>query len=683
MKKSLLSIAFVLCSCLNTFSQATSLTIDCQNPGWLASYISPTDVQNIHSLKVTGIINSTDLATIGNLVKNYQLHERLDLENVDIEGNILSGDMFGVTNCQLRYMSLPLSVQKLESCVNWVKLDTLVCGSEIMPVFDSNGYLPKIDTKHLILRDGVVYYYSVAESPIEEIVFPNSLRYINSLSGNNLSKINIPPAVEHLGEIIGTKLNLNGDTLYVPKTVKCLYDRWGTGGYRNGYISSNKRDENGRIKCVYLPEGLDTLWIYQLHYGAMVDIHTKSKTPPKTENGWLTSNTIVYVPSGYKDVYKARNGWKEATILEEVYAERIDINSPEILYVGDSHGLKTEFTPYNTSFMDVTWSVSDEEILSVTQDGTCTALRYGEVQVTATNADRSCTDTKTIKVYEHTTGINISKSSLKLKIREKATLIANTLPLETSDGMITWSTDDELVATVDNNGSVRGVGNGTCIITATSVDGGFTATCEVTVTQPVEALVLEKHELNLKVGETGRLYAQIVPATANDKTVVWSSSDDEVATVDANGVVTAVKGGEAWIKAVAKDNAEAKDSCNVIVPDIPAPAPNGECATPTIIAMGNKIRFECDTPGAEFTSYLTTSEEFTGSEVEVSNKDLIFTLTVYATAPDYDRSQPATMKFVVKKTDVNGDGRVDVADIATIISEMAAQARAAKEEAAE
>ena len=65
--------------------------------------------------------------------------------------------------------------------------------------------------------------------------------------------------------------------------------------------------------------------------------------------------------------------------------------------------------------------------------------------------------------------------------------------------------------------------------------------------------------------------------------------------------------------------------------------------------------------------------------MEVSNKDLVFTLTVYATAPDYDRSQPATMKFVVKKTDVNGDGAVDVADIATIISEMAAQAREQKE----
>ncbi len=63
----------------------------------------------------------------------------------------------------------------------------------------------------------------------------------------------------------------------------------------------------------------------------------------------------------------------------------------------------------------------------------------------------------------------------------------------------------------------------------------------------------------------------------------------------------------------------------------------------------------------------------------MSNKDLVFTLTVYATAPDYDRSKPATMKFVVKKTDVNGDGRVDVADIATIIDEMASRARMQEE----
>ena len=105
-----------------------------------------------------------------------------------------------------------------------------------------------------------------------------------------------------------------------------------------------------------------------------------------------------------------------------------------------------------------------------------------------------------------------------------------------------------------------------------------------------------------------------------------------------------------------------------------APSSNA-CATPTILVSGNAMTFECETPGAEFTSYLTMSEEFTGNKVVVENNDVIYTLTVYAIAPGYDRSQPATMKFVVKKSDVNGDGRVDVADIATIIDEMAAQAR--------
>ena len=367
--------------------------------------------------------------------------------------------------------------------------------------------------------------------------------------------------------------------------------------------------------------------------------------------------------------------WGGATILEEVYAEQIEIYAPEFLYVGDSQKLKVEFTPYNVSFKDVTWGVSDSEILSLTQDGTCTAFSYGTVQVTAINADRSCSDTKTIKVYDHTTGVNISKSALKLTVGEKATLIANTLPIGTSDEMITWSTNDELVATVDDKGKIRGIGHGTCTITATSVDGGYTATCEVTVMQPVEALALEKHSLTLKIGETERLYAQIAPLLAGNKTVNWSSADEEVASVDSLGTVKALAAGETWIMAVSDDNPEAKDSCQIVVPDIPAPAPNGDCATPTIMVSGNKMTFECETPDAEFTSYLTTSEEFSGGEVVIENKDITFTLTVYAIAPGYDRSKPATMKFTVKKCDVNGDGHIDVADIATIISEMAARAR--------
>ena len=105
--------------------------------------------------------------------------------------------------------------------------------------------------------------------------------------------------------------------------------------------------------------------------------------------------------------------------------------------------------------------------------------------------------------------------------------------------------------------------------------------------------------------------------------------------------------------------------------DSSEPSGTPKCATPTIIANGNRLLYECETPGAEFTTNVSTSEELPGEEVVIENKDRIYTLTVYATAPGYARSKPATMKMMLKATDVNGDGSVDVADIATIIDKMA------------
>ena len=106
------------------------------------------------------------------------------------------------------------------------------------------------------------------------------------------------------------------------------------------------------------------------------------------------------------------------------------------------------------------------------------------------------------------------------------------------------------------------------------------------------------------------------------------------------------------------------------------PAPNGQCAKPKIIIAGKGMRYECETPGAEFESILTTEEQrFTGNKLVMENRDLVYILTVYATAPGYDRSEPAQVRFIIDRNDVNQDGSVDVADIATIIDAMAAQAR--------
>ena len=101
------------------------------------------------------------------------------------------------------------------------------------------------------------------------------------------------------------------------------------------------------------------------------------------------------------------------------------------------------------------------------------------------------------------------------------------------------------------------------------------------------------------------------------------------------------------------------------------PAPNGVCATPTISFLGDKFKFQCATPGAEFTCSLTSEEHFTGDEVSIGNGEVTYTLTVYATAPDYDPSPAVTYSLTLNRNDVNKDGRVDVADVSAILTKMA------------
>ena len=363
---------------------------------------------------------------------------------------------------------------------------------------------------------------------------------------------------------------------------------------------------------------------------------------------------------------------------EYIEVEKIEIPSMMKLYVGDDKQLSAIIIPEDAINKHVKAMSYDESVITISQDLTLHPLKHGETIVKVTADESQVSADCIIKVFEHTTGVNIQKE-IVIPINEHRQLSFETLPLKTSDGEILFSTSNDCIAQVDEKGNIKAIRRGSCTITATSVDGGYTATCEVTVTQPVEALALEKHSLTLKIGETERLYAQIAPLLAGNKKVNWSSADEEVARVDSMGTVKALAAGETWIMAASDDNPEAKDSCQIVVPDTPAPAPNGDCATPTIMVSGNKMTFECETPDAEFTSYLTTSEEFSGGEVVIENRDITFTLTVYAIAPGYDRSKPATMKFTVKKSDVNGDGHIDVADIATIIGEMAARARMQEE----
>ncbi len=242
----------------------------------------------------------------------------------------------------------------------------------------------------------------------------------------------------------------------------------------------------------------------------------------------------------------------DATIMaayNEIPVEGIALDNTELTLVESQEGTLTAvFTPDNATNQTVTWSSSDETVATVA-DGKVTAVAAGTATITATSANgktAACIVTVTGRVKSEK--VELDKTELALVEGDKATLTATISPEDTTDKTLTWSSSDEGVATV-TNGTVKAVKAGTATITVTTADGS-TASCTVTVEAKavaVEKVALDKTELTLVAGEEGTLTASITPEDATDKALTWSTSDEAVATVDEEGVVTAVAAGTATI----------------------------------------------------------------------------------------------------------------------------------------
>ena len=571
MKNLLLVIAFVLCGCLNVFSQATSLTVDCQTPGWLSSKINYGDQQTIENLKVIGYINNTDLLFVGELIQNKL--SIIDLSEVTITPLCnLPENAFGLqAKNQIQKLVLPYSQESAESrCLQNIETDTLILGS---PKYHKLGGLQCI-MKNCTIREGVDSISSLSNNSLEHILLPSSLRYIAEKTfygTTNLKNVVFPDSLKEISKEAFGSSAFHPDTLFLPDGLEIFYiDAFGDIPLKVYYFGKNiKKIDN----CKYNSSKYWDIANGGYHYYTIIDatseviFHIKSETPPFFNYDLsynCLSNTTVYVPKGCVEKYKKTSPWSFANVIEEIYVEGLSLDKTKNLYVGDISILKAHLIPTDATNQSVKWESNNPSIVEVYENGTVKAIAYGTAVITATTVDGGYKDSITITVYEHTTGIDMV-DKISIPINNTYTLNAKTLPLSTSDEKITYSSGNEEIATVNSQGVVNAKKKGTCIITATSVDGGYTATCQVTVTQPVETLTLEKHSTSLKVGETEKLFAQISPATANDKTISWLSSNDEVASVDENGNVTAKKAGEAWINAISNDNSEAKDSCIVIV----------------------------------------------------------------------------------------------------------------------
>ena len=162
--------------------------------------------------------------------------------------------------------------------------------------------------------------------------------------------------------------------------------------------------------------------------------------------------------------------------------------------------------------------------------------------------------------------VSLDKQELTFhQIGDFQTLKATVYPSNALEKGIKWTSSDEAVAKVDDDGRVTAVANGVAVITVTTDDQGKTASCTVTVAQYVTSISLDKALLTLQAGESATLTATVAPGNAADKSLTWTSSDEAVAKVDDSGKVQAIARGTATVSATAADGSKVKADCSVTV----------------------------------------------------------------------------------------------------------------------
>lgn len=255
--------------------------------------------------------------------------------------------------------------------------------------------------------------------------------------------------------------------------------------------------------------------------------------------------------------------------VDPVLAESIALNRTLIVAKeGETVQLVATVLPSNTTNAAVVWSTDNEDVAVVDETGLVTVKTVGQATITVTTTDGTnlsahCAVTSEAILAET---ITISQTTADVKVGDAFTLTAVVAPDNTTTKDVTWSTDNTDVAVVTAEGHVVAVGVGEAVITATTTDGSqLSASCAVKVSPVlVEAIALNAESVSLTEEQpTFQLVATVTPDNATYKELEWSSSDDTVVAVSADGLITLVGNGDAVITVKTTDGTELSATCLV------------------------------------------------------------------------------------------------------------------------
>ncbi len=355
--------------------------------------------------------------------------------------------------------------------------------------------------------------------------------------------------------------------------------------------------------------------------------------------------------------------------------------------------LYANVVPANATNQNVTWTSSNPAAATVDENGLVTGVAVGETVITAVTVDGGYTLSASISVAEPipVTGVAIRA---ELNPQDRGGSAADPYPLALDAGLqltalvdpsgatelgVVWSVSDESVLAVNEYGKIFAIGSGAAQAIVTTLDGGFEARFYVNVPDeqyPVRGISLSENYKTLYLGEGSyTLTATVSPSYATNPDVMWLSSDEAVATVDQNGVVTPLAPGTVDITVCAAENVTVKNVCSITVKP-PRTRVTGISFAESEAELGlyGTLQLTPIVAPADATDPGVTWTTDNKNIATVSRTGLVTGLnlgTAVITAATRDGGFTASVKVIVKATadrgDLDNDGAVDAGDAMLVL----------------
>lgn len=279
------------------------------------------------------------------------------------------------------------------------------------------------------------------------------------------------------------------------------------------------------------------------------------------------AGVVTAVAAGTAKITVTTKNGKTAIVevtVSEIEADSVSVKAAEVTVgIGRTVQIEAGIQPENTANQTLQYVTGNDETAVVNEKGVVTGKAAGETEITVRSVNGKTAVVKVTVVPVEAESVAFAEEKLNVVLNRTASVSAAITPEDVTDKSVIYASENEEVATVDQEGTVKGISLGTVNITATTANGK-SAAVEVTVV-PVEAesVTAEVELADINAGAVTVIKPTVLPEDTADKSVAYTSSDDKIAVVNDQGVVTGIGQGQATITVTTKNGKTTTVDINV------------------------------------------------------------------------------------------------------------------------